>query len=341
MRPSSTSFSSPGRKSGKNEIVAALCSLQGDQGKRLFAFSSPEDEENLNQIAERFSAGSPDSGPEALLKRAASLRRIAPQSLLNDIHPGWLLEVLEGESPRVIGVMCRFLSGDKVRYILDRLSPEIRVQMPTVNESYFVSSAVADIVRSSIEKRFSFPETAPEGAFSFSHIVLMKGDDLRALFRDLGLEEIRKAFHKVEPDVLRAFLTRFHPKLAREIRERIDHPGSVAPAARAEAQKHVVSLPLDRMPVEDILRDIGYSFFAQAVEETEVSWMQALCLRLAPEEGYRLKRFLRDYAGKRSQGAIASKREEILKRISILMEKGIVKRYWKAAPVMSKPKGRL
>ncbi|HEX5035692.1 MAG TPA: FliG C-terminal domain-containing protein [bacterium] len=313
----------------RNELLAALCVMnEGENAHSLFAFGPASDEAELSKIAERLiQEGEVDAAE--LFGRLQKQRGLNLGSGFSDIHPGWILEKLEGESPRVLGILCRFLTGDKVKYLIEHLPESRRKLLPKVNESYKVAPQVAEIVRELSAKKLSFQVPVSGGSFSFAHITVLKTDDLRTVFRDLGIEEIRRAFKDVEPQVLRAFLARFVPKMAREIRERIDHGGSVSSESRNEAQRHLVSLPLEKLPVEDLFREIGYSVFAQALEVEDMVWADMVYHKLPPEEGYRLKRVLQDTVKRRPIAAVEARRQEILGRIASLAKSGAIRKYWK------------
>lgn len=268
-----------------------------------------------------------DAGFIERLKKVGSS---TPLKGLQQVHPGWILEKMEDESPLVLGILCRFLPGDKVKYIIEHLPPSKRKLMPKLNDSYRVPSRIAEIVREGVEKKFAYeiPEQAGS-SFSLPHIGLMKADDLQTLLRDLGLEEIRKAFKDADPHVLKAFLTRFTPKVAKEIKERIEYGGKVSSEVRQEAQRHLVTLPLEKLPVERLFVEIGYSVLARALIPTDFSWAELVYQKLSPDEGYRLKRTMHETARNQSAAVAQERKNQILARISAITEKGLIRRYWK------------
>jgi hypothetical protein len=258
-----------------------------------------------------------------------SLTRLRDSSPLEEVHPGWILEKLEGESPRVIGLLCRWLPGDKVRTLLSSW-PARSTPLPKVMETYRVSEAIGRIVRGRIEERLALSYPRPSGgSFSFEHIPLLTSDDLRTFFRDLGLEEIRRGFSGVEPAVFRTFLSRFSTRDVKEIRRRISEGGPVPLGEREEAQRFLTSLPLNALSAEGLFREIGYAVFGRGVVPEENGLVEGISCKLSPEEGYRLKRVLhergRSHPGEKIQGA----REEILRRLFSLARQGLIGRYWK------------
>lgn len=319
-------------RSQLHELTAALCLMkEGEKGKDLFAFAALDDERELVKIAERLAKEGAE--PEEILAKVQKLRRFSSGSSLEDVHPGWILEKLEGESPRVIGILCRTLPGDRVKYLIEHLSEAQRRHLPKINESYLVPSDIHQVIRRVVEKSLpsvrSMATLGGGASFSFPHLVVMKPDDLKTLFRDLGLEEIRKAFTNVEPRVLKAFIARFTPKMAKEIRDRIELGSSVTRETKQEAQRHLVSLPLEKLAVEDLFKEIGYAVLARAVSGNDEAWAELLYQKLPPEEGYRLKRAFQETVKRRNTQVVETKKSEILSRVFILAEKGLIRKYWK------------
>ncbi|MBI3541228.1 MAG: hypothetical protein HY073_03720, partial [Deltaproteobacteria bacterium] len=210
----------------RQAVLASLC-LMGDSSQELFAFLGKKQQEQIQKVAEHLERKGGDS--------LRSLHRAQP-SPLEEVHPDWIVEKLEGESPRVLDI--------------------IR------GSSYNVSSGVKKVVRKIVEKKFavarrSIFKASARIAFSFGHLSILKSDDLRTLFSDLGLDELRKAFTGVDPRTLKAFLARFTPREALMIRERIQE-GTVSSEQRVEAQKVLAGLSFERLGSESLFREVGY-----------------------------------------------------------------------------------
>lgn len=313
--------------SGRQEMLAALCLIgEGEAGRKLFAFAGKKEQPELDVIAGRICEGEKVKRKE-LLGRIQKIAQLNRFSLLEEIHPGWIMEKLQNESPRVIGLLCRFLSGEKAQYLIGHLSVEDRNRLPKLNDSYLVAPEIVEIVRHLVEKKLNIaPLPRLSGNFSFTHIALLRSEDLRIFFWDLGLEEIRRAFHDVDPQMFRAFLARFSTKEAKEIRERIESGGKVTVEEKREAQRHLVSLTLEHLPSDALLREIGYSVFSRALFPAESAWVERICQKLSPTEGYRLKRVLQE---PKSVASPEQKREEIMKRLFSLAKSGLIRYYWR------------
>ena len=305
------------REGTKQQMVASLCLMgDGPEGHKLFAFSSSQEEKELQQIAKRLC---PDGQVDhrGLRHQIQDLSRAQHFSPLQEIHPGWIFEKLSDESPRLQGLLPRFIPSLAKKPSSGSVRPEM-----------------IEILRQLIEKKLmsdlSFLPPSHSGeSFSFQHIVWMRSEDLRILLRDLGLEEIRKAFSQVDALTFRAFLSRFSPKEAAEIRERIERGGSVSAEVRKESQMSLVTLPLEHLTAEQLLREIGYFCFAGALAVEETSWGEMVCQKLAPEEGHRLKKMIHNLQGDLNAVRIRARKDEILERIFRLGAQGSTHRYWK------------
>ena len=323
-------------ETAKQEALMALCLLgSGKKGQDLFAFASPRDEESLRKISAQFLAQEEIDQGE-LLEMIRRRNYLQSLSSLEEIHPGWIVEKLEGESSRVLGLVCRLLSGEKVKFLLDHLPPALKAGLPTIQESYQVSPQVLEVVRQIIEKRFPISLKPPsDSSFTFAHIAWMKEGDLKTLFWDLGQEEIRRAMQGVSPAVLRAFLIRFSPQEAKEIKTRIEMGRPVSETVKREAQKHLMMIPLEQLPSAELFLEIGYSCFSSLLTHEDLSWADFICQKLPPAEGYRLRRRIQEEVPEVGKSAedpaiIQEKKDEILGRIKTLAGKGLIRRYWKS-----------
>ncbi len=310
------------RESLKMEMLASLCLMNdGEEGRHLFSFLTPEKENYFKNL--------PDSFDPSRVQRFNPLRSF---SAFQEIHPGWILEKLEGESLRVLGLVCRFLPGDKVRTLLEFLPQKERSQLPLIKESYRVSPQIVEIVRECVEKKWAFYSLSkPEESFSLPHCVRMKMEDLRTLFHDLGFEEIRRAFTDVSPEILRVFLSRFSAADARHIRERLDKKQFVSRQEREESQRHILKLPLEHVPALCLFVFIGYSVFARGLLPTDHLWADLIYQKLPPEAGHRLKRVMQETEPD-SLEVVQKRQEKILARIYRLASQGLIQSYWKITP---------
>ena len=302
---------------------------EGEKCAALFRFLPQDQEKTMTDFAQKIWAEQKRHGPKWIVQKVKAVMIERQISILNDIHPGWIVEMLREESPRVLGVLCRYLPGETVRYMIKHLPTEKAKQLPKVSESFALPSELILWIKSLLEKKFPHPQLPEPGErFSFSHIGWMTGKDLRTLFRDLGLEVIRKAFSQVDFQSLKIFFSRFSAADTKELRARIIDAPPAAPKEKKHAQKHLVTMELNSVDPETLFHEVGYSSFAQGLLPEEHEWANALCQKLSPQEGYVLKRFVEGGGEKVAEGERQSLRQDILRRIFYLTEKGLIRKDW-------------
>jgi hypothetical protein len=310
----------------RQEMVAALAiANHGDTGKALFQFMRTEEEGDLLRISKRYNKGTLDR--EAFRVRMDNLARFGRRLSLEDVHPGWILEHLRGESPRLLSLLSNFLSQTKSEYILSQLS--FSEHREFAKPSREIHPELLDTIRFLIEKKLGGVSSfKSEGFFSFYHLSYLKGNDLQTLFCDLGIEGMAKAFSGVDSQVLRAILTRFPLREAREIRSRLKKEGGVNLGSRLEVQKHILSLSFGQVSPNKLLSEVGYSIFVKAVDLGKLDWAMLLCQKLPVADGYRLKRLLQEKRSRSNEGNDELK-DDIMRRLFSLAVLGRVQRYWK------------
>ncbi len=313
-----------------HQFLAAFCLMKssGIKGENLFSFVSENEEPQLHKIAESF-LKNPSIDFKECVKHLRQVSHLQTSSL-DEIHPGWILEKLKDESPRILGLLCRFLTGDKVRYILNHLPVQERNKIPKIKEAFCIPPVLLSLIQTLIEKKVHVTMPSRSGeTFSLEHLAWFKEEDLKILFKDLGLEEIRQAFYEVSPKILRPFLARFSLSEATEIRRRLDHGGRVSVENKKKSQKHILSLKLESLSSQNLISEIGCSVFASALLSEDKSWAEIVCQKVSPEEGYRLKRMIQEADSHKTLSEVQASRNEILTRIRMLGEKGLIKRYWR------------
>lgn len=300
----------------QQKVLASLCMTAGERGKRLFAYS--RDQAALESLTRRW------RGEAEAIKRIKKLAALSRHSLVSEIHPGWILEKLGGESPRLLNVLRHFLSAEQIQYLRAHLPQQAR---RLFQEEGVVDPQVLEVVRPLIEKKLGL--TVPlqlGGSFGFPHLGWMKASDLKVLFRQLGLREVGHAFCGVDGKMLRTFLSRFPLHLVQEIRSFLHKVGVVPESDRQKAQGHLVSLALDQIPAERLFEEVGYSVFARALSPAERNYFEIIVLRFRPQEGYRLKRFIEE---SRVGVETAVYQQQILQMVISLAEQGLIQKFWR------------
>lgn len=319
-------LTTPGR------VMAALATLEGEsEPGELFRFGPEELEQPLTHYAgvlkSRFARGRANELSELL----RSWSEHSPALPIHEIHPGWILELVKQESPRVIGLMCRYLPGNHVRYLLENLPRSLRDKLPTLSESFGLPAELMRSVKDYLATQF-FHGTPPNPneRFSCHHIPWMSVKDIRRVIRELGYQEIRSAFSGIDRKAVQAFLARFPLEEARVIRRHLESGPVVSAAKQQRAQEHIVSLNLSVSRAEDLPFEIGLSTLAEVVRAEEADWIEGVVVRLSPAEGYSLRRCVRDVMGRGLKGMAERRQAQLLSLIRELAERREIARYWRA-----------
>lgn len=315
------------------KVFAALAVLEGESDPpSLFRFAPPTLEEKLIRYAELLARRFSRSKSSDLIHMLRSWRETSPALPTHEIHPGWVLEAIRGESPRVVGLVCRYLPGSHVRYIIKHLPKETRDKLPSLSESFGVPKELIEPVKEFLsQKFFSAKQPSSDQTFSCQHIPWMNSKDLRRMIRELGYAEIRKAFSQVDPKVVRTFLTRFSLEEAKRVRRHIEQGPPVLEADRTQAQKHIVSMDLDVGRAEELPFELGLSVLAECVRAEESEWIEGVIVRLEPSEGYVLRRHVREALGRERKEDVERRKSELLGLIRDLADRGQIARYWRSS----------
>lgn len=311
------------------KVLATLAVLEGDPIEALAYFVSPTHERALCDYGRRLERKAKRRGTHSLVSDLKGMMTRESFSHLRDVHPGWFFEGLRHESPRIIGLACRYLPGDKVRYLIEHLPAGLKTQLPTLGESFAIPDPLIDQVRRILEERFSSGlRPGPDEPFSLAHIPWISARDLHTLIIELGYREIHAGFAKVDAKTLKAFLTRFSVAQAGEIKERVLHQPVPPEAVRREAQRHLATVHLDVEEAAKLPYEIGLSVLAQAAVTEEDRWAQALIFKLEPAHGYVLKRYVAEARGEVRPERVGPRKERLLATIRDLVQEGTIAEYW-------------
>ncbi len=315
-----------------SKVMTALAVLEGgDDPAALFRFGPEGLTETLQKYAGVLKARFARGNQQELAEMLRSWSERSPALPIHQIHPGWVLEIVRQESPRVIGMICRYLPGSHVRYLIENLPRELRDRLPTLNESFGLPASLMEQVKQYLAHKFfhASPPNADE-RFSCRHIPWMNGKDIYRIVRELGYAEIRDAFAGVDIQALQVFLTRFPIDEARKIRKRLDQGPLVPLPQRKRAQEHIVGLNLDVSRAEDLPFEIGLSVLARCVSREDPSWIEGVVVRLSPTEGYSLRRAVKEAFSSYNPEAVALRQTELLGLIRQLAEQRQIQQYWQS-----------
>lgn len=241
---------------------------------------------------------------------------------LADVHPAWISKALENESPKIIGIILRWLPSRHVRYILEHLPKRTKMALPKLVESFAVPTEVLRLIRQGFERKFSLlPKSSNGGIKSFEDICLLKPEELTVLLRDIGLQELAMAFQNVEALGIKVLLNRMSVSSARALQQRMKDTAGIKAPLLKDARYTILEVALDQEDIEKLLIEIGLAALSKGMKDQEL--FNKIQLKLDPELTFLAKRFVDQHVG---VNKLALERQEvIMERLELLSKAGEIR----------------
>lgn len=219
---------------------------------------------------------------EQMIRQMAASERF---SSLAEIHPAWFLEQLRSEPPRVIGLILRSLPSKHLRFVLENLPPMLRARIPNLVESFAASKPVLDAIRRRFERRFlPMRITRAIEHPGFDHLYFLKGDDLAAVVREIGLVELAVALSGMSSKALHIIYNRLELKEARRLQRRIKGLSGISPELHRQARFNLLEIEGRHEGAEQMLASVGLAALACAVAD-EYDGLVKLLMQKLPRRG--------------------------------------------------------
>lgn len=247
---------------------------------------------------------------------------------ISEIHPAWLLDILSEESPRVVGVLLRYLPSSHVRYLIERLPKRIKNKLPTLIDAFAVPPEILGVIQGKLEARFAGFTVATGGVgseFGFADIPFLKSSELKSLFVDIGIHELAMAFKGMDRNIISIVLNRLPVEDAHLLQQRIRSLTDVHPILTRDAKYSVLQMnTAGSTPTDLFFEEMGFISFAKALQKGEEEIFLSMKYKLEPRRSYLLRRYIDQYTSG-SPASVASLRKElILERIGALSRSGAI-----------------
>lgn len=312
----------------RQRIVAAMAVMDdGGAAADLLSFMSHPDAEICKSLVETYSCeADTESAMNHIIKHLISAEKF---SSLAEVHPAWLLEHLRCETPRIVGIVLRFLPSKHVRFLLKNLPPMMCEQIPKMVESFSVPPEILDVIRRKFEKKF-IPMRASRDIeeLSFENIYYLREHELQELFCDLGLTEMAVALSVMSSKVLRVIYNRLDVKDAKRLKARIREISDISPTFFRQARSRLLQIEGEAMGPKQFLKALGLSAFAEAAADGYDEAVRMIQQKLDPSDGYLLKRFVAERCMHPSPIPQAARQEMVLKAIASLAREGRIDGAW-------------
>lgn len=266
---------------------------------------------------------------EVLHEQMAGIQTAEASVMLSDIHPNWLVDILAHESPRVVGLLLRYLPSRHSRFVMEQLPASLRRRLPHVVDAFAVSDVVMRIVRQRFESHFLPVRPASQvEVLDFANISALRLQDLEVLIHDLGIEELALALAHMSTPALRLILNRLPFAEAQSLSERIRGLAAIDPHLEREARYGILETSFERGAPASMMQEIGIQFLAKAMQSQHISMVPMLKQKLPPKLAYLLQRDA-DIHVLGNHGGMATKRQHrILCRVAQLARGGQIDSTW-------------
>ncbi|MBI4237066.1 MAG: hypothetical protein HY696_01450 [Deltaproteobacteria bacterium] len=272
----------------------------------------------------------PDSEREAAIdEQLQTLRTAQELVLLGEIHPSWLVDILLHESPRVIGLILRFLPSRHTRYVLEHLPTALREQLPSVVDAFAVSDVVLKIIRHRFESHFAPARLASQvEELSIQTLHGLNLVELETLIRDLGVDELAMAFGHMSTAALRMLLNRLPFVEAKALKSRIAELRGLDQRQEQEARYTVLEVPLERKDPEGLISEVGILALAKAFSPRELPSLPIIKQKLPPRLAYLLQRDVDTHVLAAHSAITEARQARVLRRIGVLARQQLIDAAW-------------
>lgn len=319
-----------GNKTGsRHRVIAALAVLRdGGDAASLLDYLSDDDRGIVELLVESYSRE--DDVPYAM-ERIIRQALISEQfSSLSEVHPAWILERLRDEPPRAIGIILRMLPSKHVRFILEKIDPILRDQIPSIVESFAVPTPILDVIRRRFERHFMpMPISRTVEQLGFEHLYYLKGEELGELIREIGFSELAIALSGISGRSLRTVCNRLELKDAKRLQQRVKEFAGAPPEFARQARYTILEVEGQRIGPHRMLFKIGLAALASAVGDGYEALVRQIQQKLDPDDAYLLKRFIDERRVRYCPRVATQRRELILDLVALLAEQGRVDQSWR------------
>lgn len=304
------------------QVIAALSLLEESEVyPPLLDYVSQEQRGPLQKIVEAFSKID-------VKQHLTALHAQDDFSGLAEIHPGWLLELLREESPRVIGIILRHLPSRHVRFLLEHLPKRVTLRLPKLIEAFYVPTELLKVIRRRVERHFVPLYISHQiSAFEFDHLYYLKIEELERLFSDLGLSELALSLVGSSKKVLKVVLNRFMIGEAKEILKRMKSFQGEPRGFVQDARYSVLELRKETIGPKRFLEELGLLCVAKSLKGSQIPYL-ALRQRMAPEKAYLFKRYFEEAKAASHLDKVARRQSWILDHVRRLSLEQKIDPFW-------------
>lgn len=314
----------------RTHAVALMAVLhEGEKALDLMAFMSDAERTVCEARVEAILDSDEGRRGEAIGLKIRALTSSEKFSGIAEIHPAWILETLRDESPRIMGIIMRYLPSKQVRYVLEHLPKDVRERIPTLVEAFAVPQHILDVIRSRFEARFlPIHISKSQEEFGFEHLYYLKGEELETLCVELGLWEMAMALSGVSDKMLRVLLNRLDLKDAKRLHGKIQELKGVSKELKSQARYAILESEAENVGSHQLLVEVGLASLARAMDADDDGLFALIRQKVSPHFAYALRRQIIQNSSNGSPEAMEDRRALVLRCISSLAEEERIDSQW-------------
>lgn len=277
----------------------------------LLRYTSSDVQNKLNDLVQKVNALGEREVHDFALRELKRLSLSLLGSYLPDVHDDWILHKLKAESPEVVSLVLRHLPADRVSRLLNLLPSDLLQKLPKISDSYAISAALSESIRQRFSGYFTYPRLYdPTEPFSYHSLIHLKPSVLRAIFLQLGYQEIALGL-KLLPDRTKDLvLGKLLPKDRVAVERAMTKLKNASEARHKKAQVHIISQEVGL--ISAFVQEIGFLVFAKSVLLDDRRDVEVLCHKLSFAEAESLMRHVDVTIRQNSLATVLLYREEIL-----------------------------
>lgn len=288
----------------------------------LLSFLKPEERQELAHVFETLKKHPPKTVQKVVAHELNKIAHTRRSNYLADVHDDWLVEILLSESPAMIATILRYLPAERVRAILHSLPRAILDELPRMGDTYQVTPALVDVLRTRFESQFLQPkEIDPQQQFVFEHFCVLRGKQIADVFLEMGFREIALGLVAL-PDEARKLVT---DRLSRADRQRVEfyiNNNKTMPEQRVKrAQSQLLSYQPKPGSGEHFVRDLGFLLFSKALLLRDRADLQIIQRKMSQADAATLQRYVDKMIDGNSEASVVAYREDVLAAVKRVLEK--------------------
>lgn len=266
--------------SEEKALVALSYLFEKEKSRELFSYLDEEAQNNTNRYLDEILSMSEGQRKEWTYKVFKSLNTPSLRhNFLSQVHPDWLYEELKNESPALIASLLRYLPGDKVQMILDKLDSQTLSALPSLQETFSLDEALVQTIQDEFQVLFqksSDTEVHHLKEKDYLKVLKLSSQEIESFMKNLGLNELAMAFIDLNEKLRNLIVQRLGSREAILLKERFKSQDKAPEIRQKQAQGHLLDLDIKNMDASSFLRELGLFVYSKAIQKEDLNYFEAV-----------------------------------------------------------------